>query len=108
MKWSLWYGNVTGALDTIEDVEGELALLSQDGESRKKLLSARISRLYRSEPKLYSEPWGSLKARREDFNGLRGVRSEESGEQAHGQEAADALDRVRRAESTSGPDQGAQ
>jgi hypothetical protein len=39
-KWSLWHGNVAGTLDTIEDVEGELDLLSQDGESRKKLLKA--------------------------------------------------------------------
>jgi hypothetical protein len=40
VKWSLWHGNVAGALDTIEDVEGELDLLSQDSESRKKLLKA--------------------------------------------------------------------
>jgi hypothetical protein len=40
VKWSLWHGNVAGTLDTIEDVEGELDLLSQDGESRKKLLKA--------------------------------------------------------------------
>src|SRR5260221_994556 len=45
---------------------------------------ARISRLYRSEPKLHPKLWGSLPPRREDLNGLRGVRGESSGEQAHG------------------------
>jgi len=40
VKWFLWHGNVVRALDTIEDVEDELDLLPQDGESRKKLLKA--------------------------------------------------------------------
>jgi hypothetical protein len=40
VKWFLWHGNVGRALDTIEDIEDELDLLSQDGESRKKLLKA--------------------------------------------------------------------
>jgi hypothetical protein len=40
VKWFLWHGNVVPALDTIEDVEDELDLLPQDGESRKKLLKA--------------------------------------------------------------------
>src|SRR5271165_5168854 len=40
IKWFLWHGNVGRALDTIDDIEGELDLLSQDGESRKKLLKA--------------------------------------------------------------------
>jgi hypothetical protein len=33
-----------------------------------------------------------LPARREDFNGLRGVRGESSGEQADGKEAANAME----------------
>src|SRR5260221_13987593 len=69
---------------------------------------ARISRLYRSEPKLHPKLWGSLPARREDLNGLRGVRGESSGEQAHGEEAANAMDSVRRAQSTPGADEGTQ
>ena len=40
VKWFLWHGNVGRALDTIEDIEDELDLLPQDGESRKKLLKA--------------------------------------------------------------------
>jgi hypothetical protein len=40
VKWFLWQGNVGRALDTIEDIEDELDLLPQDGESRKKLLKA--------------------------------------------------------------------
>jgi hypothetical protein len=40
VKWSLWHGNVVGALDTIEDIEDELDLLPKNGESRKKLLKA--------------------------------------------------------------------
>ena len=40
VKWFLWHGNVGRALDTIDDVEGELDLLPQVGESRKKLLKA--------------------------------------------------------------------
>ena len=40
VKWFLWHGNVAGALHTIEDIEDKLDLLSQDGESRKKLLKA--------------------------------------------------------------------
>src|ERR1700674_2244935 len=39
MKWFLWHGNVVRALDAIEDIEGELDFLPQDGESRKKLRS---------------------------------------------------------------------
>ena len=38
VKWFLWHGNVVQALDTIEDIEDELDLLPQHGESRKKLL----------------------------------------------------------------------
>ena len=40
MKWFLWHGNVVRALDTIEDIEGELDFLPHDGESRRKLLKA--------------------------------------------------------------------
>ena len=40
VKWFLWHGNVVRALDTIEDVEGELDFLPRDGESRRKLLKA--------------------------------------------------------------------
>ena len=40
VKWFLWHGNVGRALDTIDDVEAELDLLPQVGESRKKLLKA--------------------------------------------------------------------
>jgi hypothetical protein len=40
VKWFLWHGNVVRALDTIEDIEGELNLLPHDGESRRKLLKA--------------------------------------------------------------------
>jgi hypothetical protein len=40
VKWFLWHGNVVRALDAIEDIEGELDFLPQDGESRKKLVKA--------------------------------------------------------------------
>ena len=40
VKWFLWHGNVVRALDTIEDIEGELDFLPQNGESRRKLLKA--------------------------------------------------------------------
>ena len=94
VKWFLWHGNVVRALDAIEHIEGERR--------------ARISWLYRSEPELHPKLWGSLPARREDFNGLRGVRGESSGEQAHGEKAANAMERVRRAQSTPSADKGAQ
>src|SRR5208282_703388 len=45
---------------------------------------ARISRLYRSQPKLHPKLWGSLPAWRENFDGLRRVRGESSDKQAHG------------------------
>ena len=38
VKWFLWHGNVIQALDTIEDIEGELDFLPQDGERRRKLV----------------------------------------------------------------------
>jgi hypothetical protein len=38
VKWFLWHGNVTRALDTIEDIEGELDFKPHDGESRRKLV----------------------------------------------------------------------
>jgi hypothetical protein len=77
------------ALDA-DDIEGELDLLSQDGESRKKLLKAvRGFRGYiEANQNFIPNYGGSLPARREDFNGLHGVRGESSGKQAHGQEAA--------------------
>jgi hypothetical protein len=68
----------------------------------------RVSWLYRSEPELHPKLLGSLPARREDFNGLRGVRGESSGKQAHGEETANAMERVRRAQSPPGEDKGAQ
>src|SRR4029450_9322841 len=40
VKWFLWHGNVVRALDTIEDIEGELDFLPKNGESRRKLLKA--------------------------------------------------------------------
>ena len=40
VKWFLWHGNVVRALDTIEDIEGELDFLPRDGESQRKLLKA--------------------------------------------------------------------
>ena len=41
VKWFLWHGNVPRALETIEDIEAALDLLSQDdGESRRKLVKA--------------------------------------------------------------------
>ena len=40
VKWFLWHGNVTRALDRIEDIEGELDLLLRRGEREKKLLKA--------------------------------------------------------------------
>ena len=40
VKWFLWHGNVVRALDTIEDIEGELDFLPRDGESRRKLAKA--------------------------------------------------------------------
>jgi hypothetical protein len=38
VKWFLWHGNVPRALETIEDVEDALDLLSQEDESRRKLV----------------------------------------------------------------------
>jgi hypothetical protein len=40
VKWFLWHGNVGRALETLEDIEGALDLLSQEGESRRKLVKA--------------------------------------------------------------------
>jgi hypothetical protein len=39
VKWFLWHGNVQEALETIEDIEDALDL-SQEGESRRKLVKA--------------------------------------------------------------------
>ena len=36
VKWFLWHGNVPRALETLEDIEAAVYLLSQDGESRRK------------------------------------------------------------------------
>jgi hypothetical protein len=40
VKWFLWHGNVPRALETLEDIEAALDLLSQQGESRRKLVKA--------------------------------------------------------------------
>src|SRR4051794_9173455 len=52
---------------------------------------ARVWRLYRNEPELHPKLWGPLPAWRDDFHGLRGVDGQSSGEQADGEEAADAV-----------------
>jgi hypothetical protein len=50
VKWFLWHGNVVRALDAIEDIEGELDFLPQDGESRKKLVKGKrpANRIYQN------------------------------------------------------------
>ena len=40
VKWFLWHGNLPRALETLEDIEDALDLLSQEGESRRKLVKA--------------------------------------------------------------------
>jgi len=40
VKWFLWHGNVQEALETIVDIEAALNLLSQGGESRRKVVKA--------------------------------------------------------------------
>jgi hypothetical protein len=40
VKWFLWHGNVQRALETLEGIEDALDLLSQGGESRRKLVKA--------------------------------------------------------------------
>ena len=37
VRWFLWHGNVQRALETLEDIEDALDVLSQEGESRRKL-----------------------------------------------------------------------
>jgi hypothetical protein len=108
VKWFLWHGNVVRALDTIEDIEGELDFLPHDGESRRKLLRAvREFRGYIEANQNFIPNYGD-RYRREDLNGLRGVRGKSSGEQAHGEETANAMERVRGAQSTPSTDKGAQ
>ena len=94
VKWFLWHGNVVRALDAIEDIEGELDFLPQDGESRKKLVKAvREFRGYIEANQNFIPNYGDrYRHGAEDFNGLRGVRGESSGEQAHGEEAANAME----------------
>jgi len=40
VKWFLWHGNVPRALEVLDDLEGDLELLSSPGERGRKLLKA--------------------------------------------------------------------
>lgn len=110
VKWFLWHGNVAAALDTIEDIEDELDLLPKNGESRKKLVKAlREFRGYIEANQNFIPNYGDRYRHGEKIS-TAFVESavNQVVSRAHGQEAANAMDRVRRAQSTSGADQGAQ
>ena len=110
VKWFLWHGDVARALNTIEDIEDELDLLPQNGESRKKLLKVvREFRGYIEANQNFIPNYGDRYRHGEKIsNGLRGVRGESSGEQTHGQEAANAMECVRRTQPPPGADKGPQ
>ena len=93
MKWFLWHGDVVRALETIEDIEGELDLLPQRGESRKKLL--KVVREFRgyieANQNFIPNYWDSYRHGEKISTGFAESVGESSGEQAHGQEAANAM-----------------
>ena len=86
--------SVGRALDTIDDVEGELDLLPQVAESRKKLLKAvREFRGYIEANQNFIPSYGDRYRHGEKISTAfaeSAVKS--SGEQAHGEEAANAME----------------
>ena len=77
VKWFLSHGNMVRALIRSKTLKTNWISYPRTARAEKSLEGrAKISRLYRSQPKLHPKLWGSLPARREDFNGLRGVRGE--------------------------------
>jgi hypothetical protein len=110
VKWFLWHGNVVRALDTIEDIEAELDFLPQKAESRRKLLKAvREFRGYIEANQNFIQNYGDRYRHGEKIStAFAGSRGESSGEQAHGEKAANAMERVRRAQPPPGADESAQ
>jgi hypothetical protein len=92
-KWFLWHGNVPRALETIEDIEAALDLLSQEGESRRKLVKAvREFGGYIEANQDHIPNYGDRYRHGETISTAFAVDGRPSGEQAHGQKAADAVD----------------
>jgi hypothetical protein len=108
LKWKLWHGNVERALERVEELRWDLDLTPGKSESREKL------------SKQLGEFDGYIKNNREfipnygeryrhggaDFDGVCGINGKPSGEQAHGEEAADGLDGTRSALVVTGEDTG--
>ena len=85
---------VVRALETIEDIEDELDLLPKSGESRKKLLKAvREFRGYIEANQNFIPNYGDRYRHGEKIStGFAESAVNQGGEQAHGEEAANAMD----------------
>jgi len=110
VKWFLWHGNVFRALQIIDELTVDLDV-AEPSVSEAKLLKAVGEfdsyirpRQRRADPQLRR----ALPGRRDHLDLVRRVRGQPAGQQAHGQEAADALDPARRAPPVAGPCPGPQ
>jgi hypothetical protein len=108
VKWFLWHGNVVRALDTLEGIEGELDFLPHDGESRRKLLKAvREFRGYIEANHNFIPNYGDRYRHGEKIS-TAFAESAVNQVEAHGEEAANAMERGRRAQPAPGANEGTQ
>ena len=93
LKWFLRHGNVFRALQTAEDLEVDLDVEDPGPEQRKlQRAVAEFSGYIRANAECIPNYGEALPSRRGHLQRLRGVGGQPSGEQADGEEAADALD----------------
>ena len=97
LKWYLWHGNVFLALQTTTFVQLDIDNVEVSPEQQK--LSKAIAEFggyIRAKRGVDPELRRAVPIRRSDLQRVRRVSREPGRQQAHGQEAADALDTVRR------------
>jgi len=95
LKWFLWDGNVLRALQVVGDLEIDLDVdVDNLGPSRPAQAGEdddRVRPLHRGQRRVDPELRGALPLWRGDLERLRRVGGQSGREQAHGEEAADAL-----------------
>jgi len=96
LKWYLWHGNVFRALQLIDDLEAELEILDGQAEARKLRKAVHEFGAYiRINHKFIPNYGERYRFGEDDLHGLRGIDRESGHEQAHGEEATNALDAPR-------------
>ena len=108
LKWFLWHGNVFRTLETIEDLAEDLWREHPEPERAKLLKPVTEFDGYIRANAASMPSYAERDLAGEPISSACGVDGEPGDQQAHGQEAGDAVDPAGRPPSPPGPDKGAQ